>query len=263
MTSIFEGLSLLTPFDIDKPKIRIGPQTDGGYVFVDDMTPDQTVVSYGIGAECRLDLEFAQRGHRVLMFDHTIAGVDPRHPGMHFFREGVAGRSNEAEHLYSIADHLVRHRVEGQRLILKMDVEGSEFDALISTPEDVLLRFEQMVMEVHYLHLLGDPGYRAMFCQLFRKLNRHFTLFHVHANNFDGPDKFHVVGGLPVPCLVELSYVRTALVNRRPSQTLYPTSLDFPNTPQKDKLLWGFPFLPNTLHHDVFAFCADRVERSA
>jgi hypothetical protein len=261
MNPFVAALSLLTPFDINKAKIRLGPETDGGYVFVDDITPDQTLISYGIATECRLELEFAKRGHVVFMFDHTISGVDTEHPAMHFFREGVAGHSDESRLLYSIADHLVRHKIEGERLILKMDVEGAEFDALISTPDHVIGRFEQLIVEVHGLDLLVHKEWRERFCGLFRRLNRHFTLFHVHANNFDGPDAFDVVGGLPVPRILELSYVRTASVNRHPSQTLYPTSLDFPNTPQKDKLLWMFPFLPNTVHQELFAFCSDRVER--
>jgi hypothetical protein len=259
MTAILEALSLLTPFDIDKKKIRLGPQADGGYVFVDDMTPEQAVVSYGISTEYGLDRDFADRGHEVFMFDHTIPEIDTRHSRMHFFREGVAGHSNEANSLHSIADHLSRHNIRGDRLILKMDVEGAEFDALIHTPDDIIGRFEQLVLELHSLDRLGEPEYRAQFCEILKKLNRHHTLFHVHANNFDGPDTFVFVGGLPVTRHIELSYVRSTSVTPRRSQTLYPTFLDFPNNAQRDKLLWIFPFLPNSTDPETFTLCARHV----
>jgi hypothetical protein len=260
MNPIINALSLLTPFDIDKPKVRIGPCTDGGYIFVDDFTPEQNIVSYGISTEYRFDKELAVRGHHVFMFDHTIEGIEDPHANMHFFREGVTGQTNQAASMYSIADHLERHDIKGNRLILKMDVEGAEFDALIQTPDAVLARFEQIVLEVHWLNHLPNENYLAAFVTMFRKINRIFTLFHVHANNFDGPDVFHVVGGHPVPCLLELSYVRTSTVERRRSNTLYPTSLDFANTSQRDKLLWMFPFIPATVDKEAFALCADRVD---
>jgi hypothetical protein len=259
MRDIIDALSLLTPFDIDKPKIRIGPRGDGGYVLVDDIGPEQAVVSYGIGAEYRFDLEFAEAGHDVFMFDHTIDMPHPPHPRLHFFKEGAAGQSRPDEMLYSIADHLRRHRIRAERLIVKMDVEGAEFEALTAVPDDLLAQFEQIVVEVHTLNRLQDAGYRDKFCALFRKLNRIFTLFHVHSNNFAGTAGISLVGGMPVPRIMELSYVRARSVSRRPSGTLYPTALDFPNVGGTDHLLWMFPFMPTSAHPEMFAACADRV----
>jgi FkbM family methyltransferase len=259
MNSVFEALSLLTPYDIDKPKRRIGPRGDGGYVFVDDITTDQTILSYGIGLEYRFDAEMAALGHQVYMFDHTIDGIDATHPNMRWFKEGV-GHTHPEARLYSIGDHLQRLSIRGDRLILKIDVEGAEFDAFAGLDDATLARFEQIVMEVHWLAHLEDPGYREAFVRMFKTLNRQFTLFHVHANNFDGPNGLAISGGLPVSNLLELSYVRTASVQRRPNRTLYPTALDFPNTGQKDKLLWFYPFLPTGADLQDFRLCEQRVD---
>jgi hypothetical protein len=262
MNPVVEALALLRPFDIDKAKTRLGPPADGGYIFVDDISPDQAVVSYGISTEYSFDAEMAGKGHDVYMFDHTIAGINATSNRMHFFREGVAGMNDPAASLYTIEDHLLRHEILGDRLILKMDVEGAEFAALIAVPDHILERFEQIALEVHGLHLLEDFTYRETFCAAFRKLNRIFTLFHVHANNFDGPNGFHFVSGVPVSSLLELSYVRTDTVKPRPSRTLYPTPLDFPNVGHKDKLLWFYPFLPTALESDDFA-TLEEVNRKA
>jgi hypothetical protein len=260
MNPVVQALALLTPYDIDRPKIRRGPATDGGYVFVDDISPDQAIVSYGISTEYSFDAEMAERGHDVYMFDHTIAGIHGTSNRMYFFREGVAGVTDPSASLYTIEDHLTRHRIAGDRLILKMDVEGAEFAALNALPECVLERFEQIVLEVHGLHQMEDFTYREKFCAVFRKLNRLFTLFHVHANNFDGPNGLHIVSGLPVSNLLELSYVRTGRVKSFPSRTLYPTSFDYPNVPKKDKLLWFFPFLPTSVGLESFAACEELVD---
>jgi hypothetical protein len=260
MNPVVEALSLLTPFDIDRPKIRIGPNTDGGYILVDGISPAQTVISYGIGTEYCFDVQLARRGHDVYMFDHTIEAIQPGNEKLHFFREGVAGGTDISQNLFSIQDHLHRHQIRGDRLILKMDVEGAELDALEAVPDDTLDRFEQIVFEVHWLNNLDDLVFRDRFRGIFRRLNSAFTLFHVHANNWDGRNGLAIVCGIPVSTLLELSYVRSASVHRRPSQTLYPTALDYANAQGKDKLLWFYPFLPTLLSQESFAACAERVE---
>ena len=260
MNAIFEALALLTPYDIDIPKRRIGPQTDGGYILADCIDPAQSILSYGISTEYRFDCEMALAGHKVFMFDHTISGIEQVSENMMWFREGVGGRSRPADSMFTIEDHLSNKGIQGDRLILKMDVEGYEYEAIGATPEDVLARFEQIVIEIHNLAHLPDGNFRKKFMEVIRKFNRMFTLFHVHANNYDGPDAFHCAGGLPVPNLLELSYIKTAKVSRRQSQTLYPTALDYPNTNQKDKLLWIYPFIPTTADTQQFALCQDRVE---
>ncbi len=261
MNPVVEALSLLTPFDIDKQKIRIGPNTDGGYIFVNDISSHQTIISYGIGTEYRFDMEMAERGHDVYMFDHTIDAIQGENKKLHFFSEGVAGCTDISQNLFSIKDHLYRHQIRGDRLILKMDIEGAEFDALEAVPDDTLDRIEQIVLEVHWLNNLDDLAFRDRFRRMFRRLNSAFTLFHVHANNWDGANGLAIVSGIPVSTMLELSYVRSASVHRLPSQTLYPTALDYPNVQGKDKLLWFYPFLPTLLGQESFAACTERVER--
>ena len=69
---IYEVLKLIRPFDISLPKKRFGHPFDGGYIFADNMTNDQVVLSYGIGDNATFELDNAQIGHQFNMFDHTI-----------------------------------------------------------------------------------------------------------------------------------------------------------------------------------------------
>jgi hypothetical protein len=260
MNPVVEALALLTPYEIDIQKRRFGPPHDGGYVFADNISPSQAVVSYGISTEYTFDRRMAEAGHKVYMFDHTIEGIVNPHENMMWFCEGVAGRSDPAAKLYSIEDHLERHQIQGSRLILKMDVEGAELDAVPMTRPEVLCRFEQIAIEVHGLNALDNPAYRDRIVAMLRTLNRHFTLFHVHGNNFDGPNSLSVVSGMPVVSLMELSYIKTSIAARSPNRTLYPTALDFPNVRQKDKLLWFYPFLPTPVSFEEFLLCESRIE---
>ena len=70
-----------------------------------------------------------------------------------------------SQNLFSIKDHLHRHQIRGDRLILKMDVEGTEFDALEAVQDDTLDRFEQIILEVHWLNNLGRSRFAIGFAK--------------------------------------------------------------------------------------------------
>jgi hypothetical protein len=255
----FYALSLLTPWEIDVPRVRIGPNHDGGYILADRFDPtQQPVMSYGIAKEYEFDREMAKRGHQVFMFDHTIEGIVDTDPLMRWYKEGVSGEFDSSrpklvngvdrpeENLYSIESHLERMNISGNRIILKMDVESAEFGALSYISDEALQRFEQITLEVHALGSLDHSIlYQKVFISLFERINRFFTLFHVHANNCDGPESYVYVGGMPISNLIELSYVRTDTVNRSQNNTVYPTLFDYPGQKTiRDKLMWIYPFLP-------------------
>jgi FkbM family methyltransferase len=253
----FDVLRLLAPFDINKAKVRIGNRGDGGYILVDDLSSDQVVLSFGIGNEASFDLAMAERGHKTYMFDHTIDVPPAQHKNLEFVRNGISGVSKPQRSVFSLSDHLRRLDIRGENLILKMDVEGAEWESLATARPAVLGRFRQIVVEVHNLHRLGDPSMRNVVARVLGKLNQQFTLCHVHGNNFA---QLNLVDGLPVLDLLELTYVRTSVVERQASRTIFPTELDYPNVPGRDCLLWFFPFLPSKMHMGDFTKGAQRVE---
>ena len=81
-----------------------------------------------------------------------------------------------------------------------------------------------------------------------RNINKVFTLFNVHANNCR-PLGF--VGGFAVADTLELSFVKTELIVRKPSQTIYPDQQDMANNHAvSDHPLLFFPFLPSSVPLD-------------
>ncbi len=244
MFNTFEAISLLKPWDINLPKIRIGGDGDGGYVVVDRLRPEQPVLSYGIGKFYEFDRQLALAGHKVFMFDHTIEKIEDLHPNMSLKLEGVGAQPDRDAKLQTIKNHISEYKIKSSEIILKVDIEGSEYRVLPALEEEVFESTEQLLLEVHAMERLSNPAFLTNFVNMFRKINRHFTLCHVHANNFDGDDGYAFLDGLIIPKILELTYIKTDLVNRTPSKTVYPTALDSPNTKKPDKLLWMYPFAP-------------------
>ena len=178
------------------------------------------------------------------MFDHTIEGLTLQHENFTWMKEGIAARSQPAENLYTLADHVERFAAGATGMILKIDVEGAEWDVLaIEIPAELLCRFDQIVMELHDFRLLGSTQWRDRAVAGLGKLAQYFTLHSVHGNNH-APIVL-IDGLLPVADVIEVSYIRRDLAERKPLSIFLPSHLDSANDPSRPDLpLLFFPFLP-------------------
>ncbi len=239
---VVEALRLLAPSDVaGVPKIRIGGPHDGGYVMLDCLRARAPVMSFGIGPSMTFDLDMAGRGHPVLMFDHTIERLPDSDDGCTWFREGIGHVPGGA--LPTLAEHMAKLPDGAKDPLLKLDVEGAEWDVLSHADPAVLARFSQIVIEFHDLAQLAEPAFNARALRALQALGA-FAPIHVHANNFAD---LALVEGLMVADVMEVTYVRRDLVSLRPSATSYPTPLDSPCfAGAEDTLLWFFPFLPGS-----------------
>jgi len=182
---VFDALSFLIPYDLPgERKVRIGEPGDGSYVIVDRLHKSQPVMSFGVGPSINFEIGMAERGHEVFMFDHTIAKPPAAHPRAIWFCEGVASVSNPPLRLFTLAEHMNKLPTGCEPPILKMDIEGDEWSVLGSVSPDLLLRFDQITLEFHGLERIEDPAFNGIARRVLQILAKHFTLCHVHANNF-------------------------------------------------------------------------------
>ena len=52
----------------------------------------------------------------------------------------------------TIPNQIARNGDGTKRIVLKIDVEGAERDSFARTPDDVLQRIDQLVVEFHWVH---------------------------------------------------------------------------------------------------------------
>lgn len=238
---VFDILKLLTPYDINFSKLQFGNKRDGCYIIAD--IPNQSdVMSFGISNDVSFEKDMARQERTVYMFDHTIKEVPENHRLFKYYKKGICAAGNSNEELSTLEEHIFNVGGMRNKSILKMDVEGHEWGVFATTPDEVLAHFDQIVVELHWLDNLRDSVFRQTVGSALRNINTQFTLFHVHANNCR---EMSIVNGFIVADVIEVSYVRTNLVQRSPSRTVYPTSMNKANFPgYHDFPLLFFPFLP-------------------
>ncbi len=241
-----ETLALLVPWDLpDHGKVLFGSAGDGAYVLVDICRPTQVILSFGIGPTVNFDWAMAERGHRIIMFDHTIEALPAEHQNFNWIRTGLAASSGSDPALATLEEHLAGLALGTDSPILKIDIEGTEWEVFAALPPHLLRRFEQITFEAHALDRIGELEFSSLVQRGLNNLNAQFTLVHVHANNFGGV--CILADSVPVPYALELTYIRSDLVRRVVSNTFYPTPIDRPNfhiLPEVN--LWFYPFLPGS-----------------
>lgn len=142
-------------------KIRVGKECDGGYVMLDDFTGIVAAYSIGISDEVSRDLDIAQRGIEVFQYDHTIPSAPLRHARLHWTRKGLgADVTADLETLPRLLE--MNCHVGCGDMILKVDVEGCEWEVLASLPPGCLRHFRQVVLEAHFLERLVDPAFAML-----------------------------------------------------------------------------------------------------
>jgi hypothetical protein len=206
---------------------RFGEPNDGGYLMCANLLGGvKAGYSYGIsgydGWGCEISRRFHVRVHQYDCFDTR----QPACPGgaMAFHPECVAGEPAEKDG--RVFDTLERQiAANGDRaknLVMKMDVEASEWDTLLQTPPEVLGRIDQLAIEFHGMA-------EERFLATVWKLKELFFVAHLHFNNFSC-----ISGQAPFPgWAYEVLFVskRLGIVDpSKPSPTSSP--LDAPNNPE-------------------------------
>lgn len=236
-------ISILEPMDVADAKYRrVGRDYDGGYVMLDDFCLEnvESAYSFGINDDVSWDRDMANMGIDVYMYDHTIEKLPESNPHFHFFREGVTGDSKE-KGLQTLSNLVRRNGHEASKnLILKMDIEGCEWNVLQATPSAVIAQFTQIVIELHDLDPTRSSGELSHMISALEKLNQTHQSIHVHANGLNGVTW---LGESALPKTLEVTYIRKEDYKNRLVQNTrtFPTEYDRPNAPWLNDIYLG-PF---------------------
>jgi len=208
-------------------KMRVGSAHDGGYILLNDYSDISAAISFGISNDDNWDLAVAQMGVPVFQFDHTIEKAPSTHPLLRFHRKKAA--ANASADAVTIAELVAAHsRLSAPDLILKMDIEDSEWEVLDTSSSESLSKFSQIVCEFHGLGRLYEAPFHTRATRVFRKLAQQFSVIHVHANN---SAEICNVANVVMPSVLEVTFANRARYSFVASDETFPTALDAANHP--------------------------------
>ena len=177
--SLFE---MLQPVALTNCRLeRFGEAHDGGYLMCGNLLGQvQSGYSYGISSYdkwgCDISTKLNVRLHQYDCFNTT----QPECPGGDtvFHAECVDGitRTEEGRFFDTINNQFAKNGDRAKRLVMKIDVEGAEWDSFLFSPGDVLAQIDQIAVEFHGVQ---DDKYVAVV----QRLKEFFHVAHIHFNN--------------------------------------------------------------------------------
>ena len=205
---IREAAELLRPVTTsDLRLIRVGGDTDGGYIMMDPLIAEGAL-SIGVGPDISWDIDVVGRGIPVVMFDPTIRRPPAHLPGATFHRIGIGG-ADEGDLLTLPRLRELAGFGADQDLVLSMDVEGAEWESLRAAGSDSLRQYTQVTLELHGLDALEDEAGAQLVLDVLGILNAHHKPVYVHGNNHDQLVNF---GRYWFPRTLEATFVRDDLI---------------------------------------------------
>jgi hypothetical protein len=207
---------------------RFGSAHDGGYLVCDNLGLGvQSAYSYGVGPNddfgCNVSRRYQVPVHQYDCFDPARPSCEGGKTVFHDECVGPRAERIEGRFFDTLENQIARNGDWGKRLLVKMDVEGAEWDSLFSTPPAVLDPIDQLVIEMH-----GVDAWR--FVEVVRRLERHFHLVNVHFNNWTCTPE---AAPLPAPVFEALWVHKRLGVRDEWAPTPAPMSrLNAPNNPR-------------------------------
>ena len=248
-------------------KIRLGPNIDGGYIICDINTNYDCYISAGIAYNDDFSLHFINKynidKNNSFGFDGTVNSLPNNLDNkMTFIKKNIGSINNDT------TSNLENLFEKYNNIFLKMDIEGSEWEWLLSTNENNLNKISQFVVEFHGItntswhnNLTFDDFNcnRNQKINCLEKLTKTHYLVHAHGNNADR------IAYNGIPNVIELMYINKKYFNKIPelnTQSLPIEGLDLPNEiscPDVDLNFYPFvniskenPFLIDILDKDDY-----------
>ena len=207
---------------------RVGDEHDGGYLICQNLVDRaQTLYSYGVNATdewgCRLSAQLKLPVHQYDCFNLARPPCDGATPVFHEECVGPAKTTEKDRAFDTIDAQIKRNGDAGKTMIMKMDVEGSEWASFMAAPDAVFEKIDQLVVEFHGVD-------EAEYVETIRKLKRHFHVANLHYNNWSCTrDR------APFPATAfEILFVNKQLgVVDSDATAVVPNPLDAPNAPAR------------------------------
>jgi hypothetical protein len=220
-------------------KIRLGINSDGGYVIGETDGIYDCYISAGVSNEESFSRDFINKYNMNEMNSFAFDGTINKYP-YEYTNKITFYKRNISPYKDSKNATLEYFMGKYHDIFLKMDIEGAEYPWLNILTLDQLNKFKQIVIEFHGINddSLNTTLNNKIEC--FEKLSKTHYPIHVHGNN----------AGFTInntPNIVEITYLRKNLFQTIPSlnTTSFPIkNLDYPNIMNREDLIINYyPFV--------------------
>jgi hypothetical protein len=168
---------------------RFGETHDGGYLMCGNLLGRvRSAYSYGISGYdkwgCDISKTLNVTVHQYDCFNTTRPACPDGRTVFHAECVGDTTMTVDGRLFDTMRNQRAKNGDRNKRIVLKIDVEGAEWDSLLSTPDEVLEHIDQMAVEFHWVQ---DEARRWVhndkYLRVVQRLKQFFAIAHIHFNN--------------------------------------------------------------------------------
>ena len=163
------------------------------------------------------------------MYDPTIDALPKEHEKFHFFKQGIGKNSD----MITLDEAITCNgHVSHEGMILKMDIEGFEYETLYHIQDSTLAKFSQLVIEFHDVLDLTN----FLLIPVLEKINKNFQYIHIH-----GQDVYPRVriDDKILPNYIEVTYLNKFLCSFSDDVDPLPLDVDMPTYAGRREIYLG------------------------
>ena len=206
-TKIDELISILAPWNYKGVINRYGGVSDGSYIIPTDIINKKSfLISGGVGDNNNFEIQLASLGIKGFQIDNSISKPPKNHKNLNFVSKTLGARDGEG----SISlKTLINNVSTDKTVIVKLDIEGGELEALINLPKNVLRKITCLSMELHSISSLYNNN---QILEMLKHLNTAgFRSIYVQANN---GCLTYTMSGYLIPDNIEVTFVKKSRVTK-------------------------------------------------
>lgn len=182
--------------------------------------------SAGIGGDNAFENQLEPLGIRSFLLDSIEAHPKTLGSNQTFLPKWL-GKKTEGDFI-KLSDFVLQANLDGSECaMLKIDIEGSEWECLDVNDRDTLVRFQIIVIEFHNMSRMLEPKtFYEIYRPVLRFMANNFDVIDAHPNNCCGHWQ---VRDVYFPNILEITFHRKDRRKSEPVAAHIPHSLDAPN----------------------------------
>ena len=221
---ILEFLELVKPIKSNHDLIRLGGDSDGGYLVPNDIEGIDACFSPGVSEVADFENDLTKRGIKCFLADYSVEQPPIKNTLFDFEKKYLGHKNND---IFMTLESWIKSKAPNKKeLILQMDIEGAEYPVIFDTSHEILNKFRILVIEFHGLDSLFNKMGFDLINLTFTKILKNFEIVHIHPNNCCKPIECY---GITIPPVMEFTFIRKDRVTQTSKNLSFPNKLDKSN----------------------------------
>jgi hypothetical protein len=205
--NLFELFKKLRPLKVAGGIERIGPDADGSYLLPKRALRDlDGCISPGVGHSTNFETELLKRKEmKLVLLDGNIQNPPKLNSNATFVSKNLGAINSEENNMCTLDSIVDMYFPYSKNLLLQMDIEGFEYEVLLSMRDRLKSQFSILVVEFHNLNWWKK---KSAFYHLFKpsleNILQTFCPIHFRINSSCPTFEFK---GVRLPTVIEVTFL--------------------------------------------------------